>query len=162
MAVVCRAKPAFPPPTTLSPIPSLDTATDVDLERAEGGEGLRKRSRSRSTSGGGSDGENGHGDGFFHKLFRKRSGSSSSTKSDEGKKEGKGKDDERHRRHSLLGDAAAATSHVSLNKQDLDEAHPVGIITLEDGESASSLSSPFSRLKAVQLTRSYTQQSSKS
>ncbi|BGO91829.1 hypothetical protein NBRC10512v2_004103 [Rhodotorula toruloides] len=132
MAVVCRAKPAFPPPTTLSPIPSLDTATDVDLERAEGGEGLRKRSRSRSTSGGGSDGENGHGDGFFHKLFRKRSGSSSSTKSDEGKKEGKGKDDERHRRHSLLGDAAAATSHVSLNKQDLDEAHPVGIITLED------------------------------
>ncbi|KAK4335092.1 hypothetical protein RTBOTA2_003860 [Rhodotorula toruloides] len=127
MAVVCRAKPAFPPPpTTLSPIPSLDTATDVDLERAEGGEGLRKRSRSRSTE----DGE--HGDGFFHKLFRKRSGSTSSTKSDEGKKEGKGKEEERHRRHSLLGDAAAATSHVSLNKQDLDEAHPVGIITLED------------------------------
>ncbi|BGP32530.1 hypothetical protein JCM10296v2_004311 [Rhodotorula toruloides] len=127
MAVVCRAKPALPPPTTLSPIPSLDTtATDVDLERAEGGEGLRKRSRSRSTSG------DEHGDGFFHKLFRKRSGSSSSTKSDEGKKEGKGKEEERHRRHSLLGDAAAATSHVSLNKQDLDEAHPVGIITLED------------------------------
>lgn len=135
MAVVCRAKPAFPPPTTLSPIPSLDTATEDDLERGESG--LRKRSRSHSTGGGGggsgSDGEHGHGDGFFHKLFRKRSGSSAgSTKSDEGKKEGKGKEEEDPRRHSLLGDAAGA-SHVSLNKQDLDEAHPVGIITLEDG-----------------------------
>ncbi|GAA5984132.1 hypothetical protein JCM10908_006062 [Rhodotorula pacifica] len=103
-------KPSFPP--RLETIHSRSSLDNTDLERGESA-GDTETAEKTSDEG-----------GFFHKIFRKRSHSSSSSTSTKGKNGVEGDDGPL--------DAAVRASKTSLNYDESSMGEPCGIITLED------------------------------